>query len=554
MLTHQPISALALFWLGGWVGNFTTSSAKQSAVMGMSQGIIKSHTSNLMPVGTRFAAFEWYMLYNGGCGHGEQGLKTTSIVVGYRIVIPPAEECSKSWMLGIVGEIYQVPQGDGINTKLSCGIASAGDNSMSIQRDKSVVYYSLAFGILVALTQSACWQQNNPMSAWWHLFGTSHQTFGFFNSPAPIWGHANSDLQSILRTQIHVPKLAHSHTDSPMPYSTKVKDHIRQKCLEMKNASELMEQAEESCKKISERIMCMAKQSERQHRQMVHLSVLEASLTLLREGNTILRRRLQVQEELMATQEQKLDNVLAKIEVQIGVTVREARNIFPKTLNTRSTESYYFPLNDFQQACDKCPTGDMCMVIYQAGSWQKLALKTQRKAYKRPEFVPSSANKMPDSANEGAKMQPKVTSAGRWTQKAHINAENIGKGYTVYDPRQPRQRIGAITKVNLRQHGEVDGGSDIGGSKHQMAELEEITAKVAKLELAMKASRPRNSKPLTCPSNKWVSDLRKGGFRKSEKGKDKANAAEDNPDPPETANIANEVVSQLAMEQIHAYL
>ncbi|KIJ11221.1 hypothetical protein PAXINDRAFT_15852 [Paxillus involutus ATCC 200175] len=70
-------------------------------------------------------------------------------------------------------------------------------------------------------------------------------------------------------------------------------------------------------------------------------------------------------------------------------------------------------------------------------------------------------------------------------------------------------------------------------------------------ESAMKASRPGNSKPLTRPSNanawcehhlstthntsdcntykKWVSELRKGGFRKSEKGKDKANAAEDPP-------------------------
>ncbi|KAF8841148.1 hypothetical protein BDN67DRAFT_980516 [Paxillus ammoniavirescens] len=133
------------------------------------------------------------------------------------------------------------------------------------------------------------------------------------------------------------------------------------------------------------------------------------------------------------------------------------------------TESYYFP------------------VIYEAGSWQKLALKTQRKAFKSPEFVPSSADETPDSANEGAKMQPKVTSAGRRTQKAQINTENIGEGYTVYDPHQPRQRIGAVTKVNLRQHGEVDviiqGRLNIGGSKHQTTELKEIAAKAAELEI-----------------------------------------------------------------------
>ncbi|KIK75365.1 hypothetical protein PAXRUDRAFT_19067 [Paxillus rubicundulus Ve08.2h10] len=48
---------------------------------------------------------------------------------------------------------------------------------------------------------------------------------------------------------------------------------------------------------------------------------------------------------------------------------------------------------------------------------------------------------------------------------------------------------------------------------------------------------------------KWVSELRKGGFRKLEKGKDKANVAEEAPDPPESAKIANEHVSQLAAQQ-----
>ena len=42
---------------------------------------------------------------------------------------------------------------------------------------------------------------------------------------------------------------------------------------------------------------------------------------------------------------------------------------------------------------------------------------------------------------------------------------------------------------------------------------------------------------------KWVSELRKGGFRKLEKGKDKANIVEGTPDPPESANIANERVA-----------
>ena len=97
-------------------------------------------------------------------------------------------------------------------------------------------------------------------------------------------------------------------------------------------------------------------------------------------------------------------------------------------------------------------------------------------------------------------------------------------------------------------------------------------------ESAMKASRAGSFKPEACPLNantwckhhlstthnssdcntykKWVSELRKGGFRKLEKGKDKVNMVEGTPDPLESANIANECVfhSKSAMQWIHAYL
>ena len=53
---------------------------------------------------------------------------------------------------------------------------------------------------------------------------------------------------------------------------------------------------------------------------------------------------------------------------------------------------------------------------------------------------------------------------------------------------------------------------------------------------------------------KWVSDLRKGGFKRSEKGKDKANATEGTPDPPDTVNMASEHVSWSVMKHVHAYL
>ena len=94
----------------------------------------------------------------------------------------------------------------------------------------------------------------------------------------------------------------------------------------------------------------------------------------------------------------------------------------------------------------------------------------------------------------------------------------------------------------------------------------------------MKASRTGSFKPEARPLNantwcehhlsathnssdcntykKWVSELRKGGFRKLEKGKDKANMVEGTPDPLESTNIANKRVSQSesAMQWIHAYL
>ena len=78
-------------------------------------------------------------------------------------------------------------------------------------------------------------------------------------------------------------------------------------------------------------------------------------------------------------------------------------------------------------------------------------------------------------------------------------------------------------------------------------------------KLAMKASQAKSFKPLACPLSanawcehhlsathnssdcntykRWVSELRKGGFRKLEKRKDKMNIVEGILDPPESANI-----------------
>ncbi|KAF9228245.1 hypothetical protein BS17DRAFT_763775 [Gyrodon lividus] len=140
-----------------------------------------------------------------------------------------------------------------------------------------------------------------------------------------------------------------------------------------------------------------------------------------------------------------------------------------------SIQSHYF------LACNRCPTGDICMVskneekygpclwcikrniksnkvIHEAGLWQKFVLKTQRRTYKSPEFVPSSANEEFGPPNDSPK--PKAaTAATNKGVESKITAENIGKEYSVYDSHQPRKRIGAVVKVKARQHGEVDGTS-----------------------------------------------------------------------------------------------
>ncbi|KAF9220543.1 hypothetical protein BS17DRAFT_820622 [Gyrodon lividus] len=99
---------------------------------------------------------------------------------------------------------------------------------------------------------------------------------------------------SIVQTQTRA-QPAHSHTDNAVQFQTERSHQVK--------ALELMKQALESQKNITEQIAHLAEQSERWQTQMVHLSPLEALLDLVQEGNAILHRRLQRQEEVMATQE-----------------------------------------------------------------------------------------------------------------------------------------------------------------------------------------------------------------------------------------------------------
>jgi hypothetical protein len=92
-------------------------------------------------------------------------------------------------------------------------------------------------------------------------------------------------------------------------------------------------------------------------------------------------------------------------------------------------------------------------IIHEAGLWNRLGLSTPKKAYKSAEFIPSSADEDEDSAEKPA---PKKQLALQ-PPAGKLILENIGEGYSVYDPQEPRKKIGEVIKVKPRQPGEIDG-------------------------------------------------------------------------------------------------
>jgi hypothetical protein len=74
-------------------------------------------------------------------------------------------------------------------------------------------------------------------------------------------------------------------------------------------ALEQAEAAQEMSARISARFARLAGRSERRQRQMAHLSLLEASLALLEEGNDILSQRLTALEELTIQQQGELRDI-----------------------------------------------------------------------------------------------------------------------------------------------------------------------------------------------------------------------------------------------------
>jgi hypothetical protein len=74
-------------------------------------------------------------------------------------------------------------------------------------------------------------------------------------------------------------------------------------------ALEQAEAAQEMSARISARFARLAGRSERRQRQMAHLSLLEASLALLEEGNDILSQRLTALEELTIQHQGELRDI-----------------------------------------------------------------------------------------------------------------------------------------------------------------------------------------------------------------------------------------------------
>ncbi|KIJ08903.1 hypothetical protein PAXINDRAFT_17997 [Paxillus involutus ATCC 200175] len=81
-----------------------------------------------------------------------------------------------------------------------------------------------------------------------------------------------------------------------------------------------------------------------------------------------------------------------------------------------------------------------------------------KKAYKSAEFIPLSADEDEDSVAKPAPKKQLVLQppAGGKSAAGKLISENIGEGYSVYDPQEPRKKIGEVIKVKPCQPGEID--------------------------------------------------------------------------------------------------
>ncbi|KIJ05667.1 hypothetical protein PAXINDRAFT_21097 [Paxillus involutus ATCC 200175] len=234
----------------------------------------------------------------------------------------------------------------------------------------------------------------------------------------------------------------------PFPTATCNPDHkqrLKRQEDSLARALEQAEAAQEMSARISVRFARLAGRSERRQRQMAHLSLLEALLALLEEGNDILSQRLTALEELTIQQQGELRDIYKALgEMNVG----EKKGKFGPCLHCTSKGMRCSALRTYPAIKD----ARSHTIIHEAGSWNRLGLSTPKKAYKSAEFIPSSVDEDEDSV---AKPAPKKQ-LGLQPPAGKLISENIGEGYSVYDPQEPRKKIGKVIKVKPCQPGEID--------------------------------------------------------------------------------------------------
>ncbi|KAF8833294.1 hypothetical protein BDN67DRAFT_1017726 [Paxillus ammoniavirescens] len=84
-----------------------------------------------------------------------------------------------------------------------------------------------------------------------------------------------------------------------------------------------------------------------------------------------------------------------------------------------------------------------------------------KKTYKSVEFVPSSANEDSDLVVKVVQTKQLVVQPATRGNSAtgKLASENIGEGYLVYNPKEPRKKIGKVIKVKPCQPREIDDGA-----------------------------------------------------------------------------------------------
>ncbi|KAF8834186.1 hypothetical protein BDN67DRAFT_985498 [Paxillus ammoniavirescens] len=123
-------------------------------------------------------------------------------------------------------------------------------------------------------------------------------------------------------------------------------------------------------------------------------------------------------------------------------------------------------------------------IIHTAGLWMRLGLSMPKKTYKSAEFVPLSADEDSDSAAKVVQTKKLVVQPATRGNLAtgKLALENIGKGYSVYDPKEPRKKIGEVIKVKPHQPGEIDGQWSTPAPKLTQKQFGELGEAITSLE------------------------------------------------------------------------